>query len=652
MNTAPVTLNPKAIAVIVAIVVVGGAGVGGALAGVGPMGGLGGSFAAEEDPAPAPQTAVRLGPTDATVEVGETATYEVIVANASAGVGDHAAVISVGDPSVASITDVSPRGNQSGEGAGVSIAADGSSASLTAGPMDAAENGSVVVATVTVSADAAGTTDVGLGVDGLATSAGDSYDVTDASGASLTAEPKPDPAEFRISGLQAPQNVTAGEPFNVSVSVTNDGDLAATQTVRYELDRDGNGTLDDGTAATREVTLAGHDRETVTFTGINATDLAGGPHLHAAFTETDFVTGTLRVEAVAASTEAPETVVRLLPSDAAADGSVDPDGTVDAGEYTTYDVVVDNASGGVGAQDVRVDVEDPTHATIRSVDVSGVSSDATTDVALIDDGHAANVTAVLMDTDDDGRVTIATLRVRGHALGTTDFTLRVDALGTENGTAYNVTATTGASLTVESSYSRGSSSSGDSGSSDSSDGSGDDADEPTGNASVTRDEITRAKYGVDFADLGSETAGEVQAIYNRQPFADGVDPAEIDTRNEISEAEYGESFDDLDREAVVEVQNAYDAQFGALPTDPAYSLDDIGQAKYGADFADLNAEQTGEALAIYNRQPFPGDTAPGDIRTRDEITNDRYGMDFIDLSRGTTIDIQNDYDAQFGDGET
>jgi len=649
-GAASATLSTKAVALLAAVAVIGAAGVGGAIAGVGPTGGFDVPFAQQADQTPAPETAVHLRASDSTVRVGETTAYDVVVANASGGVGDHAAVVSVGDPGVASIADVSLRGDRSAEAAGVSIAADGSSANLTAGPMDPAENGSVVVATVTVSGDAVGTGDVGLRVDGLDTAAGDPYNVTAVRGAPLTVEPNPDPASFRVSRLNASDGVTPGQPFNASVSVTNDGDLEATQTVRYGLDLDGDGGLDaDETAAAREVTLAAHDRETVTFSGVNVTDVDPGPHGHVAATENDSATGTVDVEAAENSISAPETAVRLLPSGAStgADGTVDADDpdaaseTVDAGETTTYDVVVANASGGVGAQDFRVVIEDPTHATVTDVSVAGAPADGMTDITLVEDGNSANVTAALTDTDDDGTVTAATLTISGHAVGTTDIGLLVDALGTENGTAYNVTATTGASITVESDYDGGSTSADD----------GDDADESGGDGpAYTRDEITRAKYGVAFADLGSETAGEVQAIYNRQPFAGDASPGEIDTRNEISEARHNASFTELDRDAVIEVQNEYDAQFGALPSDPAYTRDEISRAKYDAAFADLDAEQTGEVQAIYNRQPFPDGVVPADVRTRDEITNDRYGQDFIDLSRQTTIDIQNDYDAQFGDG--
>ena len=342
------------------------------------------------------------------------------------------------------------------------------------------------------------------------------------------------------------------------------------------------------------------------------------------------------------SDPAPETAVLLRPGAESTDAAdLDAEGeTIDAGDTATYHVVVANASGGVGAHDFHIDIDDPTHATAREVSVRGDPSDATTDTTLVDDGQAVNVTAALTDTDDTGSVTVATVTLRGHAVGTTDIGLRVDALGTEAGTAYNVTAVNGTSITVESDYHGGSTDDADD---------ADDADEFV--EEVTRDEISREKYGVDFADLGSETAGAVQAIYNRQPFPDDTGPGEIQTRNELSNDRYGTDFDELSRENAIEVQNDYDAQFGPLPTGPAHSRDDISQAKYDTDFADLGADRAGKVQAIYNRQPFPDGTSPGEIRTRDEITNDRYFEDFADLSRQTAIDVQNDYDAQFGDGD-
>jgi hypothetical protein len=92
---------------------------------------------------------------------------------------------------------------------------------------------------------------------------------------------------------------------------------------------------------------------------------------------------------------------------------------------------------------------------------------------------------------------------------------------------------------------------------------GDNADEgkDSGAEEFTLDEIAQAKYGYDFANLSTETTGEVQAIYNRQPFPDGTVPDDVRTRDEIANDRYGYDFDEVSRETTIEIQNDYDAQF-------------------------------------------------------------------------------------------
>lgn len=53
-----------------------------------------------------------------------------------------------------------------------------------------------------------------------------------------------------------------------------------------------------------------------------------------------------------------------------------------------------------------------------------------------------------MDTDDTGSVTIATISVRGEAVGDMDLELTVSALGDENGNSYSTTAS-GTELVVD-----------------------------------------------------------------------------------------------------------------------------------------------------------------------------------------------------------
>jgi predicted nucleotidyltransferase len=793
------TIQAQSTAVIAAVALITAVGVGGAAMGIGPDAGLQTGAAQQEAPL---ETAVSLEPSGATVETGETTTYDVVVDTANGGVGAYDFSVSIDDPSVASISDVDVDGEPADATTEVSIAEDGSAADVKAALADTDDSGGVTVATVTVRGDDAGTSDIGLTVDARGTEAGASYAVTETTGASITVEsddpapePEPDPASFEVSNLDAPDSATQGENITVSAEVTNDGDEEATQTVAFRLDADGDETLEEGeTLVSEEVTLDGGESQTVTFSDLDTSGLDAGSYAHGVVTDDDSATATIAIESADDGGDGDD-------SDDGDDGNDGDDGddaddaddgddgddgddaddgdddetaretavslqlsdsTVSVGETTTYDVVVDTADGGVGAYDFSVSIDDPSVASISDVAVSGDPSGETTEVSIAEDGSAADVKAALADTDDSGSVTIATVTVRGDDAGTSDIGLAVEALGTEAGASYAVTETTGASITVASDdpepepepdpasfrvsnldapdsatqgdaidvsaevtndgdeeatktaafrldvdgdgtldgdeelasqevtleggesqtvtfsdldtsgldaddYAHGvftdddsatatiaieSVDEGDDGDDSDEGDDGDDSDdgddaEDGADEEFSLDEIAQAKYDHDFADLSTETAGEVQAIYNRQPFPEGTDPADIRTRDEIANDRYGHDFDDVSRETTIEIQNDYDAQFGPLPSDPAFTLDEIAQAKYGQDFADLSTETAGEVQAIYNRQPFPDGTEPGEIRTRDEITNERYGHDFDDVSRETTIEVQNDYDAQF-----
>ncbi|WP_336339647.1 PKD domain-containing protein [Haloarcula brevis] len=80
-----------------------------------------------------------------------------------------------------------------------------------------------------------------------------------------------------------------------------------------------------------------------------------------------------------------------------------------------------------------------------------------------------------------------------------------------------------------------------------------------------------------------------------------------------------------------------------------YTRDEIAKAKYGYNFSELSNETARQVEELYLRQPFAKGAQPEDVKTREEIAEDRYGKDFGNLSRETTIEIQSDFDAQFGD---
>lgn len=116
------------------------------------------------------------------------------------------------------------------------------------------------------------------------------------------------------------------------------------------------------------------------------------------------------------------------------------------GGTTTVDVVVGNADGGVGAYNVTVAVDDPDVASIADVELGGDPGLDAVDVS--DDGSSVTVQAALMDTNDTGPVTIATVTIAGENAGESDISLTVSTLGDEDGRAYSVTETRGSFVQV------------------------------------------------------------------------------------------------------------------------------------------------------------------------------------------------------------
>ncbi|NHN60176.1 MULTISPECIES: dockerin type I domain-containing protein [Halorussus] len=134
--------------------------------------------------APAGATAVGISPADADVMVGESATFDVVVENADAGVGAYSITVSVDDPETASIAGVQPLNDPMFQE--TTVAADGSSAEVTVVGADASATGAVTVATVELDGVDPGETDATLSVDALGDGEGSPYDVTATNGASVT----------------------------------------------------------------------------------------------------------------------------------------------------------------------------------------------------------------------------------------------------------------------------------------------------------------------------------------------------------------------------------------------------------------------------------------------------------------------------------
>ncbi|WP_135855057.1 dockerin type I domain-containing protein [Halorussus salinus] len=117
-------------------------------------------------------------------------------------------------------------------------------------------------------------------------------------------------------------------------------------------------------------------------------------------------------------------------------------------QTTTFDVVVTDVDGGIGVYDLTVSLDDTNVGTITDATVVNSGSSALSDVQVADDGASATLEVVLADTADTGAVTVAIVTVETANEGTTDLNLDVAELGTEGGSAYEVTATDGATLEV------------------------------------------------------------------------------------------------------------------------------------------------------------------------------------------------------------
>ncbi|PSP84590.1 hypothetical protein BRC96_05360 [Halobacteriales archaeon QS_6_64_34] len=156
------------------------------------------------------------------------------------------------------------------------------------------------------------------------------------------------------------------------------------------------------------------------------------------------------------------TEVRLSP----AEDSVDPGATVE------YEVVVAEASGGVGSFNATVSVNDSSVATIESV----TYADSPAYASQPEGGDSVRLAATGMDTLQSGPVELATVTVRAENPGTVGLSVRVAALGDENGSSYSVTGTDGRVLTVEGQTDDGNTGGNDGTDDDSGDDSEDDGD--------------------------------------------------------------------------------------------------------------------------------------------------------------------------------
>ena len=425
--------------------------------------------------------------------------------------------------------------------------------------------------------------------------------------AQLTITAPAEPANFQVSDLDVPSTRETVDSIDAAAVVENTGDRQGTQTVEFRLDSDSDGSLDaDDTLASQEVTLQAGEKVTVGFEDIELRQFAPGEYAVGVFTDNDSETTEIGITEPLqpanyqlSDLQAPDSATQGDAIDVSVD--VTNEGDFFAGKDVEFRVDTDG-DGSISDESAAVSRAIPLDAgatetvTFEDVDTSGLPTGTVTHGFVTEDDsitaqititaptepanfQVSNLDAPSTVTRGESITVSADVRNTGEQEGTQTVSFRVDTSGNgeieadEALASHEVTLGAGETTTVSfdgldteplapGDYLHGVFSA-------------DDAATATitveaparPDVEYTRDEIAQAKYGLDFDDLSVETTGQVQAIFNRQPFPDGTTPAAIETREEIAERKYGveleEStlYDVLTRSQVIEVQNAYDAQF-------------------------------------------------------------------------------------------
>jgi len=227
-----------------------------------------------------------------TVQAGETATVEATVENAGESEGTQNVTVSIAEESTTESVTLEP-------GESETVAVDWQTTEGDAGTdtATASSENDTVSTTVTVE--------------------------------NTTSDGQPD---FRLSNLQAPETVQAGETIEGSIDIENTGGREGTQTGGFGVDVDGDGDIE--TLEERTVTLAPGERTTETLTLPLAESLPGGTVTFGVHTENETVTRQVSV--------------------VAADGST----ADDLPEYRSFTAYVEEGYIEVGEKDRRGDLPD------------------------------------------------------------------------------------------------------------------------------------------------------------------------------------------------------------------------------------------------------------------------------------------------------
>jgi hypothetical protein len=417
--------------------------------------GVGGVAAASEDvSSQSSEISVAVEPADQTVAPGETAAYDVVVEGATEGIGAHDLTVELSDSSVGSFDSFDYAHEPLFDNTEVTDSQLTLSAAMGDNIIAGADR--IVLGTATVSGDAEGETNLSV-ADGVAVSdANDqSYAVGATAGGTLAVA-----SEIDIGLEPAQQTVDAGSTtaYDVVVEGATEGigayeasvSLSDDSVASFESFAHANDPMFDNTevtdnelvisAATGDNTIAGAEKITLGTATVAGT--AGG--------QTDLAVGAVNVTdvddtlyGVGAVTGGSLEVVNEI------DVSLAPaEQTTDAGTTTTYDVVVEGATSGVGAYELTVALSDSSVATFDSFEHA---SEPLFDNTEVTDSEL-NISAAMGNNTIAGAetITLGTVTVAGEAEGQAALSVADGVAVTDvSDQRYGVGATAGGSLTVE-----------------------------------------------------------------------------------------------------------------------------------------------------------------------------------------------------------
>lgn len=355
------------------------------------------------------------------------------------------------------------------------------------------------------------------------------------------------PATFRLGESTMSTNLTRGEQFNATVTVVNDGDVAGSETVQLTGPT---GELE----WNRSVMLYGGESTTLEFTATTA-NLTRGSYSVELATGNDSRTETLRIR---------ESYLKV--ADVSGPESAELD------ESLEFTASMRNIGDAVANQTVelRIDLDgDDRPETFVANQSVELAPDEWTTVEFTIPAENRN------QFDDDDLLGT-------HVYGV--YTADSDKTGVVV-VREPVTYTTSTSTSTSNSTS-------------------DDSER------VSRDVISQEKYGLYYEELSGETRTQIDEVYQRQPFADGLVVTEVLTREEIARQVYGLdvnryeafNFTAIDIELQQQIEATFDAQFQSETGDRVESWDELAQREFGTDYESLNETQQQTIRELYREQ--------------------------------------------------